>query len=404
MYRLTHSQRLILILCLITSVGRFALDSYLPSLPAIEKDFAIPVVLAEWTLTFYLFGFGLSQLIYGPLSDRYGRRNILLLSFVILILGNLFCAMTTSIDNLITSRFIAGLGGGASGVLNRAIASDYFKGPAFAKAWSYTTTTLVFTLIFAPMVGAYAQAYSGWRGSFVVTAVYVAIIFLLVAKFLPESNQQLNQHALKPKMIWKNYKTLFMHRSFLLNTLCYSLSFSGLIVYFQSMPFLLINQLGLTYHSYIISAVITALSYLLGGFIVNRYVHKLGIKTLLFNGIVLMIISGITLLLSALIFPTHLILIIIPAVLYVIGTRIIIPNATAGALKEFPSMNGSASALIGSLQMISAGIISFIVSIADYKITLELGFTFGSLGLIAMGCFLCLPKTEEIVSMDLASS
>lgn len=398
MQNLTNSQRLILILCLITSVGRFALDSYLPSLPAIEKNFAVPVVLAEWTLTFYLLGFGLSQLIYGPLSDRYGRKKILLISFVILIFGNLLCAMASSIDGLISSRFIAGLGGGASGVLNRAIASDHFKGPAFAKAWSYTTTTLVFTLIFAPIVGAYAEAYSGWRGSFVVTAVYVGIILLLVTKFLPESNQQLNYQALQPKMIWKNYQTIAMHRSFLLNTLCYTLSFAGLIIYFQSMPFLLMNTLALSYDSYILLTVITALSYLLGGFIVNRYVHKLGIKTMLFNGIVLMIISGTTLVLTSLLFSTQLITLILPAITYVIGTRIIIPNATAGALKEFPTMNGSASALIGSLQMIGAGIISFIVSVIDYPIILELGVTFSLLGLIAMGCFLYLPKQTTVIA------
>src|SRR5438067_2359095 len=131
------SNKIIILLCLISTVARYALDSFLPSLPAIAYAFNVPTAKAQLCLTFYLLGFSLSQIIYGTLSDYYGRKKVLLFGLMIMMLGNLVSAGAASINILIMARLLSGLGGGACTVLNRAIASDIFKGAEFAKAWSY---------------------------------------------------------------------------------------------------------------------------------------------------------------------------------------------------------------------------------------------------------------------------
>src|SRR6185312_15459727 len=120
---------LIIILCLISSVSRFVMDSHLPSLPAISETLGISGNDVQHTLTFYLLGFSVSQLIYGPLSDTYGRKKILIGGLIVFLLGNTACALTSSPLVLQGGRLIAGAGAGACGVLNRAIASDRFSGP-----------------------------------------------------------------------------------------------------------------------------------------------------------------------------------------------------------------------------------------------------------------------------------
>ncbi|MDF2867143.1 MAG: transporter, partial [Gammaproteobacteria bacterium] len=141
--------RIIIVLCLVSTVARFALDSFLPSLPSIGAAFDISSEETQLTITVYLAGFGCSQLLYGPLSDRFGRKKILIAGFIIFIAGSLFSAAADSVAILLLGRLIAGIGCGAAGVINRAIARDQYTGATFAKVWSYTTTTLVITLIIA---------------------------------------------------------------------------------------------------------------------------------------------------------------------------------------------------------------------------------------------------------------
>src|SRR3990167_10551355 len=179
--------QIILIICLIASVSRFVLDSYLPSLPAIGQYFLVPDSSIQLTLTMYLLGFSLSQLIYGPLSDQYGRRIVIISGITIFLIGTMICAVATNHTVLLIARLIAGIGAGACGVLNRAIASDCFKGSDLSKAWSYTTTTLVVTLIVAPILGGYVQEVFGWRSNFLLAALCVFIALFVVFKFLPET-------------------------------------------------------------------------------------------------------------------------------------------------------------------------------------------------------------------------
>jgi MFS transporter, DHA1 family, 2-module integral membrane pump EmrD len=386
--------RIILILCLISSLGRFVLDSYLPSLPAIKNHFGISASLTQLTLTVYILGFSISQLIYGPLSDRYGRRLVILIGMAIFLMGNIVCSLALSPVILISSRFIAGIGAGACGVLNRAIASDCFKGADFSRAWSYTTTTLVLTLIIAPLLGGYVQDQYGWRANFILATFYVIAVLFILITFLPETNHSQKQVSLRFNQILINYQKILVSRTFLLCTLCYTLAFSGLIAYFQVSPLIYINVFGLTATQYGWSSLVIAASYLIGGLLVNQLVQHINIRHLLLIGTMLLIGGGVSMLLAYYFNTVNVYSVLLPSALYVIGARIVIPNAIAGSMGEFRHLGGSSSALIGFIQMLGSALISLIIAYFDYNTPIPLASFFTVLGVVSLALTLLIKQAE----------
>lgn len=358
--------RIIIILCLISSLARFVLDSYLPSLPAISQDLNISDAKTQLTLTLYLLGFSFSQLIYGPLSDYFGRRIIILVGLSIFVVGNLTCALAWSPELLLVGRFIAGVGAGACGVLNRAIASDCFKGADFSRAWSYTTTTLVIVLCVAPVLGGYIQEIWGWHANFMLGTLFVGSVLGIILKFLPETNlQKINpqtrKSSLSVRQVLRDYKIIFTTSSFITGALCYTLAFSGLIAYFQVSPLLFINHFGLSPSQYGWCSLVIASNYLIGGIIVNKFVNRFGIQYLLVFGTLLLILGGVSMLLAYTFNYVSISAILFPAAIYVIGARIVIPNAIASSMEQLRHLNGSCSALIGFIQMLGSSVISFLI-------------------------------------------
>lgn len=359
--------RIIMIICLISSLARFVLDSYLPSLPAIALAHDMSDKLVESTLTLYLLGFSLSQLIYGPISDRYGRKIVIIFGLSVFAFGNFLCAVSHSQEILLCGRIIAGIGAGACGVLNRAIASDCFKGPEFAKAWSYTTSALVLTLCIAPVIGGYIEEISGWRGNFILSTLFVSAVLLILWKYLPETNlaTQKQLSALSLHKVLNNYITILKTPAFINGSLCYSLAFAGLIAYFQVSPIIFINHMGLSPSAYGWSALIIAVNYLLGGLIVNRLSSHFSQNYLLMTGSILLIIGGFAMGILAQMGHSTVLSVLIPAAFYVIGARIIIPNAIAGSMESLRHLNGSTSAMLGFIQMLVSTLISLSIAQID---------------------------------------
>lgn len=382
-----NSSFIIVLLCLITTMGRFVMDNYLPSLPAISQAFNAPVNHVQLTVTLYVFGFGLSQLIYGPLSDRYGRKKILIGGLILFLIANTFCAFSKSLIILLSARLLSGIGMGVCGVLNRAIASDCFSGAAFSRAWSYTTTTVVVVLIIAPIIGSGIQELFGWQTNFTIATLFVSLALLVLLWKLPETNQDSKLSSISIKSVFNNYKKLLVSRSFVFSTLCYTFAFSGLIAYFQLSPFLLMNELHLTPLQYGYSSLAIAVGYLAGGIIVRKLAPLLGIQLLLVTGILLVTISGICMISLNYEEKLTLVSFLFPTTMYVIGARIIIPNAMAGAFIGFRHIGGSVSGLIGGIQMLGTGLISLLMINFSCKSSLPLAVLFTGIGLLSFGAF-----------------
>lgn len=387
----------VVLLCIISAIARFVIDNSLPSLPAISSALNAQAGSVQLTLTLYIFGFGLSQLIYGPLSDRFGRKKLLVLGLIIFLIANSIGVFTHSLGVLLVARFLSGLGMGACGVLNRAITSDCYKGADFSKVWSYTTTTLVFVLIIAPIIGSCVQQIWGWRANLSISTILVGIALVLISWQLPETNHN-KLTTITFQSVTGNYKKILMSRAFIIGTLCYTLAFSGLIAYFQISPFLLMDTLHLSPLFFGITSLVIASSYLVGGIIVRRLARLLGVRLLLIIGIFLLIASGLLMLSLCYEQQVSLFNVLMPTAIFVIGARIVIPNALAGAFIEFRHLGGSASGLMGGTQMLGTALISFIMTNFDHQSPLPLAFLFTSLGVISCMafCYLYFYKNKYI--------
>ncbi len=383
----TNPMMIIAILCLITTLGRFVMDNYLPSLPFISQAIQAPESDIQLTLTLYILGFGLSQLVYGPLSDRFGRKKILIGGLILFLIANTLCSFTQSLSVLLIARLLSGIGMGVCGVLNRAIASDCFNGSAFSKAWSYTTTTLVVVLIVAPLIGSGVQALFGWRANFTVATFFVGIALLIILWRLPETNHNNKLRSITVKSVINNYKAILSSRSFVVSTLCYTFVFAGLVAYFQISPFLLMNELHLTPMQYGYSSLAIAIGYLSGGLIVSRLAHALGIRLLLIIGILLSITGGALMISLNYDDPITVWRVLLPTAIYVLGARIVIPNAMAGAFTGFRHLGGSTSGLIGGIQMLGTALISSIMINFSYTSPMPLAVLFSILGLGSLMAF-----------------
>ncbi|MCP4473120.1 MAG: multidrug effflux MFS transporter [Gammaproteobacteria bacterium] len=171
-------QTLFTILLLLGSIGQVAADLYLPSLPAISTSLAVSINSVQWSVSAYMWGFALSQLIYGPLSDGIGRKKPLLFGMSLALLGSIICLSAQSIDWLIIGRFTQGIGAGSGVILTRVIMRDIYSGSQLAKFGSYLSVAGVPIMAGAPLMGGIIEHILGWRANFVLLTLYAFISIL----------------------------------------------------------------------------------------------------------------------------------------------------------------------------------------------------------------------------------
>jgi DHA1 family 2-module integral membrane pump EmrD-like MFS transporter len=382
-----HEFLIMLLVILIASLIPFSTDSYTPSLPAITHYFKVSPSLIQLTITWFLLGLALGQLIYGPLSDRFGRRYLVLTGILICFFGSLLCAIAPSPYWLIAARFIQGLGASSANVLHRAIVRDTFHGNRLAKIISYIGMAFTTTLAAAPIIGGYIESFLGWRANFIFVAFFCVTTFTLLLWLLPETNQYRDKEAARLSVTLKNYLHLLTHTQFLSYTICSGLAFSGLISYYAITPFLFQNVLKFTPSEYGWLSIFLASSIMLGLSINARCVEKYGSNNMLFAGIVLMILAGITMLVAALLFPIGGLIIMLPTIVFAIGCGCVFANAMTGAFMPFGKIAGTAGAVYGFLQTFSAFVTSLLVSTLHSKNQIPMSLIYIGLGLACVGLF-----------------
>ena len=368
------------------TVIRFSFDSYLPSMPAIAKYFAVSSAHVQLTLTLYMFGFGGSQFIYGPLSEYYGRKKVLLFGFLLFVFGGFLCLITPNLNFLIVARLISGLGAGATSILAKAIICDLYADdkPSIVKALATLTSSLVVSLFVAPVIGGYIQHYLSWRYNFFISFTYAALMLFIIAILLPETAKLPNARtSLSLRSVCLNYKKPLKNSDTIAYISCSTLAYSGLFTYFQLSPFIFINSLGKPAYIFGLLTLIVAMSYIIGGFITSYYVKKINIQTFLNIGIILMLLSGVLMLIINTIFHLSILSIIVPTIIYIIGSRITIPLSTAEVFTLNQGLSGYISALISGIQMLGASIVSFIISNIHAISSFKLAALFIAIGIIS---------------------
>jgi Bcr/CflA subfamily drug resistance transporter len=367
---------------MMATIGFVATDIYLPSFPFIQNDFATSKGLIQFSLSIYLLSFSLSQLVYGPLSDRYGRIKIVKIGLLLSLLGTLLCICAFDISSLLVGRFVQGFGLGAGAVIARAIMRDAYAGTELARFGSFVVMGRSILMASAPFFGGYIQHYMGWRSNFIFVFLYTLLALFSIHSLLKETNKNLNPLALRRETLLEHYLHLFKHPAFIGYALCSSLAFSGLAAYFVTSPYLFEKMIGLTEVEYGYLALVLAAAFGVGGYLNAHLLKYLGRAHILFGGNLLMLLSGIFMLAFSSFLNTYAIL--IPMIFFSLGASVAIVNSWAGVLHPFEKIAGFAGALYGFIQMFSGALITTVLSIVPESNQIPL-----SVSLIVIGAAAC---------------
>lgn len=387
---------IIFLIVIIIPLNPLAMDLYFPSLPAMVTSLYTTKTLIQLTLTVYILGLGLSQLFYGPLSDRFGRRGIILIGTTIFLLASIACTFATDVNQLLLFRFMQGIGYGCGFVVASAIMADAFTGKKLAKISSYSAMSYSITPIIAPVIGGYIQDYIGWRANFSFMAIYALILLFLIFFLLPETNKYPDRNAMQLKSFVGGYCRMTMNPNYLGYILLMSLSYGIMIVFSIVGPFLLQKVLHLSAVEYGKIALLIGLSYLIGTTVNSHLVKIFSIYHLLMLGIGLMLISSIALVITSAMGLLSIVEIIAPTCVAILGMGFVFPNAMAGALALFPEHTGRSSALMGSFTLFGCTLISVITAHLHTQTEQPLAFIYLVLSLLAvLALFLAHPGASK---------
>jgi MFS transporter, DHA1 family, multidrug resistance protein len=347
----------VLVLSLLLGIQPVTTDLYLPALPALTEGFGAPISDAQLTLTALLLAFGVSQLVWGPLSDRFGRRPVLLLGLGIYTVASIGCALAASMPLLIVWRSLQGAAMGAAVMGARAIVRDLYTPESGARVMSKGLSGLgVIACAAAPLGGWLADAL-GWRYALAALAVFGAASLALVALRFEETAPRRNPLALRPRTLVVTWWAILRHPAFLTWSALSTASYAGLFTFLASSSFVFIKVLGLSRTQYGLVMFSMAFVYLAGTFLARRLLPRFGVRRSVAIAGVLTLGGGTLMGVLALSGLQNGWAIMLPYYLFMLAHGVHQPCAQSGAVGPFPQAAGAASALNGFLNMIAAFIV-----------------------------------------------
>ncbi|TNB60507.1 multidrug effflux MFS transporter [Campylobacter helveticus] len=353
--------RLIVILALMSSIAPLSTDMYLPALSQVKQSFETSEFLTQLSIASFFIAFALGQLIYGPLSDVFGRKIPALVGIFLFMLSSLFCVIIDNIYIFIALRFFEALGGCAGVVIARAIVNDLFELKEAASIFALMMVFSALAPMLSPSLGGFLIEYFSWHSIFATLFGLGILLFLLILFALKESAPHLKRQKFSHKETLKSYHFVLKDKPFVLYVSCAALVLAAMFAYITGSSFVFISFFGLSEKDFGLLFGINALGFIIFANINAKIVKKIDSEKILFYALILMLISTLILFFNALIKPNFwLFEISIFTSIALLG--FIAPNTTTLAMARFKDHSGTASAVLGTSQFALAGAISFIVS------------------------------------------
>jgi DHA1 family bicyclomycin/chloramphenicol resistance-like MFS transporter len=371
-----------ILLTAMVALGPISTDLYLPSLPAIGAAFAVGNGEVQLTLSVFLAGFAVSQLVYGPLSDRFGRRPVILGGLTLYLLASIACALAPDIELLILARFLQAVGACVGPVLGRAVVRDIYGREGAARMLSYMGMAMALAPAVGPILGGFLQVWFGWRANFAVLAAFALVTLAGSLATLPETNRWKSAEATRPGRLIATYRDLLRHRSYLGYVIVTACTYSGIFSFISGSAFVLIGLLGLTPEVYGFCFAAIVVGYMAGAFASGRLTQRLGLERMVQLGTAIQVAGGLAGLALYAAGPVTVAGIVLPVAVFMAGTGIAMPNAQAGAIGPFPKVAGSASALLGFFQMGLAALVGIAVGHGSGQSALAM---MAAIALVALG-------------------
>lgn len=359
---------IIFILAALTAIQPLSTDMYLPSLLGIAETLNTDMAHVQITLSIFMFGFALGQIFYGPFADKYGRRPVLIVSLSIYMLGSLLCILANNIELLIFGRLLQALGGSGPMILGRTIVRDILKGDAAGKMLATMGFIMGLMPMIAPIIGGILHTNFGWRSNFYVFFGYAIFLILITLFILPETVPKKTTATLSPKTFLKIYNGLFANQTFRFFVTRISLTYGGIFTFISGSSFYLQTRFELSPQAFSYAFAFSVLGYLIGTLIGARTAMAFGAYKLIFYGAICQLIGGLSMFLLHYSGTFHAIQLVLPMMIYLIGSGLTMPQSLAGTMSDFPEKAGAASSLAGVVQVSTAAIIGTFVGvlIEDY--------------------------------------
>ncbi|NRB38436.1 MAG: multidrug effflux MFS transporter [Pseudomonadales bacterium] len=387
---------LIYILAGIVALGPLSVDLYLPAMPSMVLFFDTQLSQVQLTLSSYLLGFALFHLVCGPLSDRYGRKPVLLVGLSLYVVMSAFCAMAETIEELIIFRFLQAMGACCAPTLGRAIVRDVYPPQDSVKALAYVSSLMALAPVLAPTIGGVLVRFGDWRLTFwaLVVAGLAAILLtcLGVKESLPE------RQTLHPKNIMANFYALLSSRIYMGNVLTAACLYAGAFAFLSGASFILIDFMHVKAEFFGLYFMVIVAGYVAGNLFTAKLAYAWPVKNVFKLGIAVATIPSFLMVIFCLLQWYHPLLIVTPVLFVTMGIGLVLPQAMGLALRPFAHMAATASAMMGFLQMMVASIAGLLVGLFLTAEPLPMALVILATGLASALCyrFILSPVIDQV--------
>jgi DHA1 family bicyclomycin/chloramphenicol resistance-like MFS transporter len=354
-----ESPRLLLLLAAMVALGPLSVDMYLPAMPAMMQAFGTDISSMHLTLSAYLTGFALFHLFCGPLADRFGRKPLLLGGTGLFIVASMGCSLSSTVEELLVFRLLQGIGACVGPTLARTVTRDIFGPVRAARALSLIAMLMALAPAIAPTLGGLMLLTLPWPSIFVFLGIYAGVMLILIAVFLEESLPQ--RQSLHPRAIIRNFAEVLLNPDYLQVTLAGGLAYSALMAYLSSSSFVYIDMLGVPVEYFGLTFLPTVIGYMAGSGVSARLSSYHDSERLVLYGALAAMTATASMWTLCSLFPGSVAALMLPMMLYTAALGLILPQSMAIALRPFPHIAGTASSLLGFIQMSLSALVSALV-------------------------------------------
>ncbi|MFY9688030.1 MAG: multidrug effflux MFS transporter [Pseudolabrys sp.] len=344
------------LLAALTAVGPLTTDMYLPSLPDIARQLGASSAQVQLTISAYLIGFAAGQIIYGPVSDRHGRKPVLIGAIALYCVASLACALSTSIEMLIVARAFQALGGSGGIVLTRAIVRDIYSGAHAGRELSVIGSVMALAPVLAPIIGGLIQTAFGWRATFLALVGAGFAGATVVWALLPETLAARAAEPVSLASMLRSYRIVGRNSAYLAYLSVTSASYAGLFAWISGSAFVLQDLYGLAPFDFGVAFALGSVGYMVGSAVAARLVIRLGLDGVLGLGGCACAAGGLAMVAAVAAGSVSSMSLVLPMAVYLAGLGMVLPQGIAGAMTPFPERAGAASSLFGFVQQTVAAV------------------------------------------------
>jgi len=369
-----HPTFLIIVLGFLNALTPFTIDLYLSAFPQIAADLHVPVSRMSLSVSVYFIGFALGQVIYGPMLDRFGRQRPIYVGLAIYVLATLGCMTTTSFEGLLLYRFISALGGSAASVGAIALVRDHVPAEKAARAFATLMLVLSVSPLLAPSIGSLIATFASWRVIFASLAALAILDLALVIFAIPRTYSPDPSVSLRLAPILQTFRDALAQPQFRTYTIAGSLSFAGLFVFVSGSPAVFMDGFGVGPGGFGAIFAILAGGMILGGQLNHLLLKHFASEQVFRRALLIQVLAGVSFLLLSLTFDLGKWATVVLLFAFLHCAGITYPNAAALALKPFTRNIGSASSLLGFLQLGTGAMAASLVGVLDLTGPLPMAF------------------------------